>query len=502
MTCRRSYSTLSFATLSLLLACGGGDVGDSATDTSDATDATVTATSETAEATSTVTSADATTTTSTTGVIPEVIDLAIRTNPANTLGPFGDIDLMGADAVRVRIYENGTEVFLRDADESPIGYTGFLWGLRELTDYTAIAEADFGAQTVLSDEVAFSTGPVPAGLSTRNIVVHDTARAHKGLVILPMSTDQDEQIYVGINPEGEVRWYYFTGAIGARAGGDLKVLPDGRLLVFRINGFQVIEPWGEVIFDADGEYHHDLEPMPNGHFLALRHADTNVFVPPTGINEDIESDMIVEADENGQTVREWFLHDHLDTSYWPSSLSLNGTPLDWSHANALVWDEDNSRILMSVRHLSWVIAIDWPSGDVLWRLGPGGDFTFSGTDEQWNYNQHSPQIQADGTILLYDNGNDRPSAERYSRAAIFDLDENAMTADLVWDHRISPRTNVQGDADRLSNGNILACAGGVLSTGNPARIIEASGDAASEIVWELSLPDGESVYRATPIDEF
>ena len=77
-----------------------------------------------------------------------------------------------------------------------------------------------------------------------------------------------------------------------------------------------------------------------------------------------------------------------------------------------------------------------------------------------------------------------------------------MTASVAWEHIIPNGTPVQGDADRLANGNILSCAGGVLSTGNLPRLIEATNDDASEVVWEVTV-DGagaSNLYRATEID--
>ena len=73
------------------------------------------------------------------------------------------------------------------------------------------------------------------------------------------------------------------------------------------------------------------------------------------------------------------------------------------------------------------------SGDVLWRLGPGGSLTLEGQGEL-QYHQHAPEVQPDGTILLYDNGNDRPGTDPaatdpagrpYSRTVRYAIDDDA-----------------------------------------------------------------------------
>ena len=56
---------------------------------------------------------------------------------------------------------------------------------------------------------------------------------------------------------------------------------------------------------------------------------------------------------------------------------------DWTHGNAVVETPDGA-LLYSCRHQDWLIKIDYAngvgSGDVIWRLGKEGDFTYDSTD--------------------------------------------------------------------------------------------------------------------------
>ena len=62
---------------------------------------------------------------------------------------------------------------------------------------------------------------------------------------------------------------------------------------------------------------------------------------------------------------------------------------------------------------------------------------------EWPYHQHAPTITAEGTILLFDNGNDRASpfdgvprmelSESYSRAVEYAIDEDSMEVTQVWE---------------------------------------------------------------------
>jgi hypothetical protein len=407
----------------------------------------------------------------------------------------------GSTEVKVWVTAPGGEELERSVRNFEGAHTSFLWGLREQTDYSVRAEAEFNGEWHVSESLEFTTQPLPSGIPPIELVAHDESRAHEGLVIIPTVTDA-EQIYLGVDVEGYVVWYKRTGFLGTNIGGDAKLLGDGRLFLFRPGGIQIIEPWGERIWGGDREHHHDVTPMPDGGMIMLRRREEMLDVDEFGGLAWVKVDGVVEVDADGSEVAQWWGSDHLDHQDWPSSLGKNIAPYDWTHGNAVVYQEELGRILVSMRHHSAVYAIAWPTGEIQWRLGPGGDFSFVGGSEDWFYNQHSPQPQPDGKLLLYDNGNERPGAEAYSRAVLLDIDEEAMQVSVAWEHEFTPQTLVQGDADILPNGNVLIGAGGVQSTGNPVRVIEASSDAASEIVWELQMPESQGVYRATHVAGF
>ena len=75
------------------------------------------------------------------------------------------------------------------------------------------------------------------------------------------------------------------------------------------------------------------------------------------------------------------------------------------------------------------------------------------------YRQHTASQLANGNVLLFDNGNERPQAEggEYSRALELRLDDAAGTATKVWEYRPSPDiyAPIVSSAYRLDNGNTL-----------------------------------------------
>jgi arylsulfate sulfotransferase len=372
-------------------------------------------------------------------------------------------------------------------------------------------------------------------------------------------------LLVAVDAEGEIVWYHRA----AHPMGDVRQLPGGDLLVEyndtaarRINLFgEVVGEWaGELIrtdFERDiygrrvvGEeavpvavesMHHEHAVLPNGNHITLS-TELRVidgFAEPL-CGEDpadfdgayhLIGDVIVEFDPaDGEVVASWSLFDYFPLPEQGAIRNVCGIPLgwvfpnwmyqgadprarDWTHANAVALDEERNALIVSIRHLDAVIAIRHrddaagPAGELLWELGPHG--TLDLVSGGWSYHQHAPEVQADGTILLYDNGNGRPGDDPpHSRAVLYAVDAAAGTVEQLWEHR--SRVGDQlilapfvGDADRLANGNVLVTDGGLQAVvdGVSAQIVEvvpaAEGDGGDR-VFELRVEGGPSwvVYRA------
>ncbi|MGB6691493.1 MAG: aryl-sulfate sulfotransferase [Terracidiphilus sp.] len=263
-------------------------------------------------------------------------------------------------------------------------------------------------------------------------------------------------------------------------------------------------------------FHHDVTPLPNGHWLVL--ANTSMILSSTSNPplknrpaETILGDVIVDLDENLQPVWAWNEFNHFDPNVHPLGLP------DWTHTNAILYSPDDGNILVSIRNLNWIVKVDYANGGgdghIIWHLGEGGDFKLiGGTDPtDWQYAQHGPSFASENTsgvfsLAVMDNGDDRlyptgstcapqgdlPASCLYTTVPIFKIDETKMTATLIY-HRILPKniySSWGGNTEVLANGNVEYddCA-----TLTGSHVYEVTPGADARTVWQLRLG---GLYRA------
>ena len=220
---------------------------------------------------------------------------------------------------------------------------------------------------------------------------------------------------------------------------------------------------------------------------------------------------MIDIDLNGNVVWAWSAFDHLDVNR-----HLFGLP-DWTHSNALVYTPNDGNLLLSMRNQSWVLKLDYEnglgSGNVLWRLGNGGDLSLAGGDPgQWFYGQHFPDaLKINGpqmTLAVFDDGNQRvlndngvlcgtPNyASCYSRATVYQIDESTKTVSLGWDFLNSLFTPWGGSIGQLANGNIEFDMPQPFPQDPAASLVqEVTQTTNPTLVWQMTI-SGSNAYRA------
>ncbi|MHB8476332.1 MAG: aryl-sulfate sulfotransferase [Steroidobacteraceae bacterium] len=351
--------------------------------------------------------------------------------------------------------------------------------------------------------------------------------------------------------QGNVIWTYSYAGSPANVITPIKLLPDGHFLVVltvtsgptnsiippgTANEVREIDLAGNTIRDlqmaalnqslaAGGfaglnlfAFSRDVLALPNGHYVFLAQMAKDV-PNVTGYpgNTNVAGDVLVDVDQNYKPDWVWNSFDHLDINRHPYQF-----PPDWTHSDALLYSADDHDLLLSIRNQNWVVKIDYQdamgTGNIVWRLGEGGDFKLVGGIDptDWFYAQHginffSPNTSGVFQLGLIDDGDDRrfpPGVVcgaagapvcQYSTVPVLLVDESAMTATLL--HHYIAAANLYsffgGQADLLPNGDIevdfaSAHSGATVQEYQPgATVVETS----PQIVWQAVSP-GYDQYRS------
>ena len=215
-------------------------------------------------------------------------------------------------------------------------------------------------------------------------------------------------------------------------------------------------------------------------------------------------DKIVELDPNNNVVWEFEISGNTPETDFDFDFMeiprVAGGPqdnaYDWTHCNAVVYNPADNGVYISVRNLSQVWRVDYTTKNIDYQMGfqmPSGSSDFG--DEFFSF-QHAVELQPDGNILLFDNGNRRDrivhannSVDTISKAVEIELTGNPATdAQIVWEWDTPFYSFALGDADRQPNGNTIAV-NGVNSTVSEV-------DDQGNLIWQMTAPAGNSFYRA------
>jgi hypothetical protein len=346
-------------------------------------------------------------------------------------------------------------------------------------------------------------------------------------------------------------WVYSDFADGEFT--DVDLLPNGHLLGIRGpdggDSLHEIDPvTGETLWSYDDVMvNHSFKRLPNG-YLVFIYTD---FVESSNYGEDVDDDGKMELrmdnvriiDDKGHLVWDWSLIEHdgdideppaevysLLTEWWSNCNSVSFVPAPgWTEDEALEGD-----VYLSCRLLNKIYKINYPSGDIEWVMGSGGDF-----GQDLFYRPHDPNItyieDADGNkgatrILLYDNREDPPLGEAsacppdetcpedidpFSRVLEIVVDED-LDAEITWKwpsptspdfDDVNVFSPIAGGVQELSNGNVLITNATV--GGNPylgyiphCELMEVKRDGTltgGEIVWWVAFNKGYGTFKAIRI---
>jgi hypothetical protein len=417
-------------------------------------------------------------------------------------------------------------------------------GMRAGTTYHMQAVVNLiGGSQLLDVDHSFMTGSIPAG-QLPNITAQQfgTGTPSDGIELFsldPIGGDDNLLSAVATDLEGNVIWYYDMGP--SEWAFPVKPLPNGHMLVNAsptgttgVNEIREIDLAGNILnritLNAVNQalpsiasfqissFHHDVAVLPNGHYILLgNYQETISNAPGIPAGTPMLGDALIDWDPQQAAVWVWSAFDHLDLTHAPYGFA------DWTHSNAIIYSPDDGNLILSMRNQNWIIKINYQNGvgdgSVLWRLGFGGDFTLPSGQApiEWNYGQHYPTIVSpnsagvfslmffnDGNGRLMDSNDDVCGASGvgtcYSSVPIFQLDESAKTATVLWEDNLSPYFSFCcGDALLLANGDMeVDIAYDLTTTPGISDIEEVTQTQSPELVWEMQV-HGQLAYRGLRI---
>jgi arylsulfate sulfotransferase len=265
---------------------------------------------------------------------------------------------------------------------------------------------------------------------------------------------------------GSIRWYldftqhpnlsnlFYDNGVERLANGNLYFgdRSTGRIIEIDMLG-RIVNTWSMPGYD----FHHNVIEKPNGNFVLT--------VDKQGV-ATVE-DYIIEIERaTGAIVREWDLNQSLDNTRRAWETTFADLDVDWFHANGLAYDPTDDAIIVSGRTQGTVKLTS--TNEVVWILAPHREWGTAGdgtdlttrllqpldavgqpitdasvldgatnhSEFEWAWYQHAPKLLPDGTLLLFDNGDNRnyTDQELYSRAVVYRIDPNAMTIQQVWQY--------------------------------------------------------------------
>jgi hypothetical protein len=433
----------------------------------------------------------------------------------------------------------------------PAGYIStpiLVAGMRASTTYHMRAQAQCLGNIATSQDLTFTTGPLPS-IAFPNITVTRpnpslSSSESPGIEYIDVTVANTPAYFT--DRDANPIWYY--DVTPGNFAFPFKLLPNGHML---LSVTPIITGAGSFLREVDlagntiremtinqfaakvqnagydfvpGGFHHDFVPLDNGHVIVIVDCGKNFDnLPGYPGTTFVVGDAVVDLDQNWNPVWAWNAFDYLDINR-----HVDGLP-DWTHSNALVYSPDDGNLILSMRNQSWILKIDYNNGagtgNILWRLGYQGDFALTDggvpNDDPsvWFANQHFPVILSQSgpqtTLAIWDNGDNRvlntngelcinpvtgnsyPAC--YSRPSIFQVDEGAMVANVLWADPLQYFGVWGGSINQLANGNVEFDLNAPAIAPAPnvgSQVQEVTQTPNPQVIWQMDMSAPSFAYRA------
>ena len=436
---------------------------------------------------------------------------------------------------------------------SPLTVNILVAGMKGATDYHMRADVDYDDGSSIKDsDQTFTTGAVPNVIPTLTVTANSGMTPQPGIELIDPVTPHYYAPFA-TDLQGNPIWTYNPPEIQGGGTSELiypvKLLANGHMMcIIGTNSSNVAStppPPGATNvlreFDLAGNtvrqisipdlntklaagaatnpsfnlslqvFSHDFTPLPNGHILVIANTVKSFTdLPGYPGTTNVVGDVVVDLDQDLNPVWLWNEFDHLDVNRHPMNFP------DWTHTNAVAYSPDDGNFLVSIRHQSWIVKVDYRdgagSGNILWKLGQGGDFKLGGATDptDWFYAQHDVNFVSSNTtgsfkLAIMDNGDNRlfPSGLTcgatgapacYTTIPVMQVDENAKTASFLF-HQVLPSNLYSffaGSTRVQPNTNVEYNLAGLPVS---AYVYEVTPTATPQTVWKMYISNANT-YRS------
>lgn len=224
------------------------------------------------------------------------------------------------------------------------------------------------------------------------------------------------------------------------------------------DSYAKVDSFSVIGYDTDI---HAFTVAQNGNLLLIgvdrRYIDMSQVVPGGNPDALVAGLLIQEQDSNHMPVFQWSSFDHFEITDACDYVNLTGSYVDYVHCNSITEDSDGG-LLFSCNAMTECTKIDRNTGDIVWRFGgylsDNPDFDILNDPLGGFSAQHDFRHVSGNLYSVFDNGCHH--SPMISRACIYELDTQGMTADLVWSFQITGLYGSHmGSTQVLPNGNIL-----------------------------------------------
>lgn len=260
-----------------------------------------------------------------------------------------------------------------------------------------------------------------------------------------------------------------------------------------------LKPIDSLSYPGFQKYISYFRKLPNGNTLLIKNEllpyDLSYDFYGGEPNAFVSTSTIYELDNKKNIIFKWRALDNFPVK------ETYSIPKSWFHnhaqINSIILDYDGNFIFSS-KLLSEITKINRLTGEIMWRMGGINneyEFIKEKPENAPNFFSFQGDIRrlANGNVMLFDNGTQHNP--QYSRCAEYKLDEEAKTAELVWEYRNTPDIYVSkyGSCQRLANGNTVI-GWGISGSGGTSAVKEVTPD--NSISFDASFPLGIYSTRA------